>query len=335
MYQERFKHCNNLGLSISEFVWLLVHSNQMSTKFIFLVLPEIHLLDLAGPNQVISEAIDMGADFEIEYCGPEKETLTSAGMGIGHLIHFSKVKIRPGDYVIIPGARVKYLQSKDFRSNQELFRWLKAAHEGNAVLISICVGSFVLAQAGLLDNIECTTHFHLTEQLQRDFPKANVKENILFTSENNIFTSAGIASGIDLMLHVLEKLKGGNLAHKVARELVVYKRRDGIHSQHSMYFQYRDHIHTGIHKVQDYLIENIAKKHSLHTLADIASMSERNFSRLFKKETGITVHEFITNIRTELIKTLINNPDLSRKQIAQKVGLQSEKQLARLMKTIG
>ncbi|HEY3403689.1 MAG TPA: DJ-1/PfpI family protein [Ohtaekwangia sp.] len=307
----------------------------MATRFIFLILPEVHLLDLAGPNQVISEAIDTGADFKIEYCGIEEEIATSAALGINRLVHFSKVKFKAGDYIIIPGARVKYLQSKQFRANHELLKWMKSAHQANVIFVSICVGSFVLADAGLLDDIECTTHFQHTQELQQKFPKARVRENILFTSENNIFTSAGIASGIDLMLHILEKLKGGNFAHNIARELVVYKRRDGLHEQKSIYFQYRDHLHAGIHRVQDYLVENLDAKHYLHTLADMANMSERNFSRLFKKETGVTVNEFITNIRLEHVRTLMNNPDLSRKQIAQQVGFRSEKQLTRLLKTIG
>jgi transcriptional regulator GlxA family with amidase domain len=305
------------------------------TKFLFLILPEVHLLDLAGPNQVISEAIDLGADFEIEYCGIEEQIQTSAHLGINKLNHFSKTELKSGDYVIIPGSRVKFLNSFDFKQNSALIEWILEAHRKGVTLVTICVGTYVVGEAGLLDNIECTTHFDQTERLQKRFPKAIVKENILFTNANNIYTSAGIASGIDLMLHIIEKHTGGNIAHRVARELVVYKRRDGVNEQHSMYFQYRDHIHNGIHKVQDYIIDNIHKKLYLHALAEMASMSERNFSRVFKKETGITVHQFITNIRVEQIKALFKNPDLSRKQIAKKVGLLSEKQVGRLLAANG
>lgn len=305
------------------------------TKFLFLVLPEVHLLDLAGPNQVISEAIDLGADFTIEYCGIEAEIQTSAHLGINKLNHFSKTEVNAGDYIIIPGSRVKYLSSFDFKSNHELIDWIREMHKKGVILVTVCVGTFVVGEAGLLDHIECTTHFDQTAGLQKRFPKAIVKENILFTSANNIYTSAGIASGIDLMLHIIEKYTGGNVAHRVARELVVYKRRDGVNQQHSMYFQYRDHIHNGIHKVQDYIIDNINKKLYLHSLAEMANMSERNFSRVFKKETGITVHQFITNIRVEQIKNLFKNPDLSRKQIAKTVGLKSEKQVSRLLAANG
>jgi transcriptional regulator GlxA family with amidase domain len=303
----------------------------MATTFFFLVLPQVHLLDLAGPNQVVGEAIDLGADFKIEYCGIESETNTSAALGIRDLKHFSKVRPKTGDYIIIPGSRVRYLQSQEFKSNTPLFQWLTSLHQKQVLLVSICVGAFVLAEAGLLNDRECTTHFRLTEQLQKRFPACIVRENILFTHEHNIYTSAGIASGIDLMLHIIEKQTDGYFAHKIARELVVYKRREGVHEQQSIYFQHRDHIHSGIHKVQDFIIDNIAQKLYLHELAEVASMSERNFSRLFKRETGATVHEYITRVRIEQVKTLVKNPDLSRKQIAKKVGLESEKQIARLL----
>ncbi|RAV98926.1 GlxA family transcriptional regulator [Pseudochryseolinea flava] len=307
----------------------------MPKKFTFLILPEVHLLDLAGPNQVIGEAIDLGADFQIEYCGIDEAVSSSAGLGINNLTHFSKIKLKKGDYLIIPGSRVKHLQSRAFKTNKALFQWLRDVHEANVFLVSICVGAFVLGESGLLNRIECTTHFDVTEKLQTNFPNARVQENVLYTFDNNIYTSAGIASGIDLMLHILEKNTDGNFAHRVARELVVYKRRDGLHSQQSVYFQYRDHFHHGIHKVQDYLIENLDRKHYLIDLAARANMSERNFSRLFKKETGVTVNQFITNVRLEKIKSLIKSPDLSRKQIANRVGLQSEKQVTRLLKSVG
>ncbi|MFZ1634456.1 MAG: helix-turn-helix domain-containing protein, partial [Chitinophagales bacterium] len=132
---------------------------------------------------------------------------------------------------------------------------------------------------------------------------------------------------------IVEKLTNGYFAHKVARELVIYYRRDGVSLQENVFLQFRNHIHEGIHKAQDYIIEHIHIKHNNHELAQIACMSDRNFTRTFKLETGITVNDFITNIRIEKLKTLIQNPDLSRKQIATQIGLESEKQVARLLKS--
>jgi transcriptional regulator GlxA family with amidase domain len=301
------------------------------TRFIFLILPDVHLLDLAGPDQVISESIDFGAPFTLEYCGLETHIQTSAGLGIGALRPFSEMDLRAGDYLIIPGSRVKYIQSVAFRQNKALFEWLRQAWAAQVNLVSICVGAFVLAEAGLLDGRACTTHFQLIKTLQERFPKAHVRDNVLFVEEPRLFTSAGIASGIDLMLHILEKITDSHFACKVARELVVYKRRSGSSEQESAHFMHRNHIHKGVHAVQDFIIQNIGKKHYLGALADIAHMSERNFTRLFKKETGITVNEYINAIRMETLKVLLQNPDMSKKQMANRVGLDSEKQLYRLL----
>lgn len=304
----------------------------MAVKFIFLVLPQLHIMDLAGPDQTIHEAIEYGADFEIEYCGINQHVATTAGLPIGKIPHFSKVNYKAGDYLFIPGSQVEYILSQEFKKETELLQWIKTIHSEGVLLCSICAGAFVLAQCGLLDQITCTTHFKRTHQLQTYAPQAIVQENILFAEQNGIYTSAGIASGIDMTLDIIEKLTDGYFAHKVARELVIYNRRDGQQAQQSVMLQFRNHIHAGIHKAQDFIVEHINKKHSVYDLADLACMSERNFTRVFKKETGITVVEYINKIRKEKVRELLKNPEYNRRQIATKVGLQSERQLQRILK---
>lgn len=304
----------------------------METRFVFLLLPQIHLLDLAGPDQTIHEAMDYGANFAIEYCSLENEISTTAGLPIGNVKHYSEVSLKRGDYLIIPGSNAAYLTSEAFRKNTELFEWIRKVHQNGTNVCSICAGAFVLAEAGLLDDVQCTTHFKKTAELQTSYPKAKVVENILFTDQNGIYTSAGIVSGIDLLLHIIEKLKGGHFAHLVARELVVYSRRNGSSAQQSEFLKFRTHIHAGIHKVQDWLFENLSCKLKLYELAELAGMSERNFTRVFKKETGVTVNEYITTIRREKMMELMKNPNLSRIEIAQQVGLESERQVSRILK---
>jgi transcriptional regulator GlxA family with amidase domain len=306
-----------------------------TTKFIFVILPEVHLLDLAGPDQVIGEAIDFGGPFEVEYAGIGTSLVTSAGLGINKLKHFSEIQYKAGDYIVVPGARVKYILTGEYARQSGLPQWLADAHQRGANLASICVGAFVLAEAGVLAGKKCTTHFQLTHTLQQKYPETSVQENVLYVSENRIHTSAGIASGIDMMLYLVEQLTSSHFAHKVARELVVYNRRHANDEQLTAYFNYRNHIHSGIHRTQDFIIDHIAEKLSVPHLAEIAHMSERNFTRLFKKETGLTVNEYINQIRIEKLRELLNNPSLSRMQLAQKIGLSSEKQVERLLKQIG
>lgn len=305
----------------------------MATRFIFVVLPEVHLLDLAGPDQTIHEAIDFGADFELMHCGLGPALKSSAGLDLSRQTHFSRIKPRAGDRIVVPGARVKYLLSPEFGSNKALFSWLRDAHAKGAHIVSICAGALVLAQAGLLDGIPCTTHFQLTAKLQDIAPRAQVKENILFVQHDRIHTSAGIVSGVDLMLEIVEQLTDGHFAHKVARELVMYRRREGVSPQESAFNRFRDHIHSGIHKAQDRIVEHIDRKHSLADLAEIACMSERNFTRVFRRETGTSVSAYINSVRREHIQRLVKDPDLSRKRIAALVGLDSEKQVARILRS--
>ncbi|HOY96381.1 MAG TPA: DJ-1/PfpI family protein [Catalimonadaceae bacterium] len=303
----------------------------MATKFIFLLLPHIHILDMAGPDQAIHEAIDFEADFEMEYCGIGKQVVTTSGLAFSKVKHFSEVSFRQGDFLIIPGSSYAYLSSAEFQNEKDLFGWMNDLYTRGVNMCSICMGAFVLAEAGLVNEKPCTTHFKKTKELHDQYPRVKVLENILFTDQNGIYTSAGIASGIDLILYIIEKLKGSHFAHLVARELVVFGRRSGSDSQLSEFLKYRNHIHSGIHKAQDHIYENTHTKSSLAELAEIAAMSERNFTRIFRIETGITVVAYINKVRRAKATELLKNPDLSKAEIASRVGLKSEKQLFRIV----
>lgn len=303
----------------------------MPTTLAFLILPQTHLMDLAGPDQVFLEAIEYGADLDIAYCGLESGVTSSAGLPLGKLPHFSEIELKKDDFLLIPGSNISYFYSQEFRAQTTLLDWIRKLHEQKVRICSICSGAFVLALSGILDGKICTTHWKRTGELQAKFPKLRVAENVLFTEQDGIYTSAGIAAGIDLALHIVAQLQGEMMAHKVAREMVVYSRRSGSQPQKSAMLDYRNHIHAGIHRVQDWLQEHLHQKSSLTQLADIACMSDRNFTRTFKKETGLTVMEYITLLRQERIGKMMLQPDHSRTQIARLCGLRSERQLNRIM----
>lgn len=303
-------------------------------KIIFLILPQVHLLDLAGPDQVFLEANGYGADFTVEYCSIEKSITTSSELGIAKLKLFNTVTVNKGDYIFIPGSDVDYLNSKTIPFEKEICKWLNEGYQNGAYICSICTGAFFLARTGLLNGKKCTTHWKRTAELKLKYPAINMTEDILFTEEERIFTSAGVTAGIDMALFIIGKLRDDNFSFKVARELVVYTRRRGNESQQSAFMNYRNHIHSGVHTVQDYLQDNIQKKLTLGKLADLACMSSRNLTRIFKKETGITINEYVSLIRVEHLKNFRNNPDITRKQMAFLCGLRSERQVIRLLKNI-
>lgn len=304
------------------------------TKIIFLVLPNIHLLDLAGPAQAFHEAIEQGADLSIEYCSIGQSLFTSSRLTIAKLKPFNKIKINKGDYVLIPGAQVAYLTAKSIPHEKAVSKWLNEGYARGANICSVCSGAFFLARTGLLNGRKCTTHWQHTKQLKKMYPAVNLVGDILFTDDDRILTSAGVTAGIDLSLYIIGKIKDDNFSFKVARELVVYIRRRGNEAQQSVFMQYRNHIHSGVHVVQDYMQENLHHKPSLANLADLSNMSARNLTRVFKKETGITINEFISLVRIENLRKLSENPDMTRKQMANLCGLKSERQVIRLLKNI-
>ncbi len=303
----------------------------MVTQIIFLILPHTHLLDLAGPDQVMYEARAAGASISIHYCSMASNTKTANQLPFGKMKHFSKMKVNPGDYILVPGSESAYLLSPEFTHQKEVISWLKKSHDAKVNICSVCTGAYALAAAGLLDNRKCTTHWGHTTQLKSKFPKANVIDNILFAEQDGIYTSAGVTAGIDLALHIVSKLTNERIAYKIARELVVYIRRQGSDSQKSVFLNYRNHMHAGIHKLQDWLQANINQKNTLEDLAEIANMSSRNLTRTFKKETGVSINEFVTLIRKDKIKELLKNPDMTRQQIAMQCGLKSERQIIRII----
>lgn len=309
---------------------------QMSqTKIVFLVLPRVHLIDLAGALQVFHEARDYGADISIQYCSIDEEVLTSSELPIGQMKQFSSIEFSAGDYLFVPGAEVNFLLSAQMTSQKKLMQWVVDAHAKGAYICSVCTGAFFLGLTGLLNGKKCTTHWKRTDELKKRFPAINLIEDILFTEDDRIYTSAGVTAGVDLALFILSKMTDEDLSYKVARELVVYLRRRGNDSQQSIFMKYRSHIHSGIHKVQDYLQENIQNKLPLGQLAEVACMSSRNLTRTFKRETGVTVNEYTILLRKELLKKLLQNPDMTRKQMARHCGLKSERQVIRLLNTVG
>lgn len=301
------------------------------TRVIFLVLPHVHLLDLAGPDQIFHEAIDCGAEITVEYCSIVPEPSTSSHLRFGQLQSFETVLVNKGDYLFVPGAEVDFLIGPSFPKFAALKKWILIAYENGANICSVCTGAFLLARVGLLNGKPTTTHWKRTKQLKTLYPEIELVENQLFTERDQIFTSAGVTAGIDMALFILSKIKDDYFSFKVARELVVYMRRQGSDVQQTVYMDFRNHIHSGIHLVQDYIQENIHKKNTLDKLASIANMSPRNITRVFKKETGITMNDYVTLVRKELLQKLSGNPDITRKQMAKMCGLKSERQVIRLM----
>lgn len=301
-------------------------------KVAFLILDGVHLLDLAGPVQVFSEAHELGADYEILHCSVHPVVKSAQGLTLSDLLPLPELQL--GDLIVVAGCRVH----GDLRNlavpDPAVVKWLQHHHQKGVGVASVCSGAGVLGHAGLLKGRKCTTHHLLTPQLQQMFPEARVQENRLFVTDGNITTSAGIASGMDMALHLIEEQHGALFAAKLARGMVVYHRRQGSDVQDSLYLQYRAHLHSGVHRVQDHLIEHAHEQVPLEELSKLANLSPRHLTRAFKAHTGLTPLQYQQRLRLEKARQLMQNRNLTLERVAEMCGFEDARHFRRLYKEL-
>ncbi|WP_103068600.1 GlxA family transcriptional regulator [Aquimarina sediminis] len=296
----------------------------MSNIYIFIT-NQVHLLDLSGVSQVFQEAQQLGFDYNLKFISNKSTVNSSSGLEFSSLIHFSKTNPKKNDIIFIPGFSTQQLS--DYSSHDLFFEWLKNANANQTTICSICTGAFLLAKSGILDNQECTTHWRFIEKLKTNFPLLKPLDDRLFVKSKNIYSSAGVSTGIDLALFLIEERHGELNALKIARELAVYIRRNENDKQESVFLQFRNHQDQRIHTVQDWIIHNLDKPSTLESLANLIHISPRNLTRIFKRQTGITISEYRTKLKIERAKKLLQNSGHKVEHIAHLCGFKSSKQL--------
>ncbi|MBO3743864.1 GlxA family transcriptional regulator [Actinoplanes flavus] len=199
---------------------------------------------------------------------------------------------------------------------------LRRAHERGAWVMSVCTGAFALGEAGLLDGRRCTTHWRHTDELALRYPAAKVDPDVLYVQDGKILTSAGTAASLDAGLHLVRQEYGIAIATALARRLVVPPHRDGGQAQF---------IETPLQPVQcetlqpvlTQVLGTLDQPHSVDTMAGFAHMAPRTFARKFRKETGATPHDWLTNQRLLLARRLLEDSDLGMDAIAARTGFGS------------
>jgi transcriptional regulator GlxA family with amidase domain len=156
-----------------------------------------------------------------------------------------------------------------------------------------------------------------------------VLENRLYVEDGERYTSAGVTSGIDLMLHIVSQLTDDACAAAIARYLVVYLRRGGSDPQLSPWLEGRNHLHPAVHRVQDAIAANPAKKWTLRGLARIAGASSRHLTRLFQEYAGMSVTDYKNSLRVALARELLSQTSLDMERVAERAGFASTRQLRR------
>ncbi|MFD0224356.1 GlxA family transcriptional regulator [Streptomyces hirsutus] len=293
----------------------------------FLLVPGLHLLDLAGPAQVFSTAADFGHPYTLSYIA--EQPLVPTAQGLPLVARLDWPELGPEDLIVVPGWQALALAGSPVIGAASL-QALRDHHARGGTVASVCAGAEALGRAGLLDGRRCTTHHDVQDELARRYPRAVVIRDVLYTADDRVVTSAGIASGIDLALHLIATRHGPAVAAQVARDMVVYARRNGHEPQASAMLRYRSHLDDTVHRAQDLLDARFDQPLPLPALAAAVGVSERTLTRLFTRATGgLTPLRYQQTLRLERAEHLINH-GATVDGAARAVGFEDPRMLRRL-----
>lgn len=294
--------------------------------------PGVEVLDITGPMEVFSFA-NLG--------------LIQQGLCAENVYHIKLLATEPGPVTTMSGMQIvaeqAYLDCDETLDtllipggdvdeelgNRPLLDWIVTTSAKVNRLASVCTGAFLLAEAGLLNGCQATTHWHYCQQLAKNYPEVTVKPDRIFIQDGKIFTSGGITSGIDLALAILEEDWGRDLAVHVARFLVVFLKRPGGQSQFSAYLHNQASHRKDLRELQSWILENLDCDLRVEFLAERMAMSARHFARLFQEETGITPAKFVEIARIDHARHLLETSGQSIEWIAEKSGFNNPERMRR------
>ncbi|WP_411850781.1 helix-turn-helix domain-containing protein [Stenotrophomonas sp. LGBM10] len=255
-------------------------------------------------------------------CAAEPGALRMLGSADVQLPHGLESLDR-ADTIIVPGWR-----TPAERPPQPLLDALVRAHGRGARIASICSGAFVLAWAGLLDGRSATTHWRLTETLARDFPAITVREDVLYVDTGSIVTSAGSATGMDMMLHLVRKDYGAHVANLVAERLVLAPWRDAERSQRVVRSIPKGEP-TRLARLMEWMRRNLREEHSLKSLSEQAALSQRTLQRQFLDATGLSPIDWLIRERVAFARELLETTDRPLHWVAEQAGFGSQESFRR------
>ena len=286
-------------------------------KVAVLALPDVVPFSLAVPSQVLAgpNIRDQGL-YDLTVCSSEDRVPTSDGYDI--LVARRLDALDDADLVVVPGP-----VGEPADPEPAVLAGLAAAHERGARIASLCTGAFVLGAAGLLDGRRVTTHWFYADALRRRFPEARVDADVLFHDDGLILSSAGLAAGIDLCLHLVATAHGAALANRCARFMVAAPHRPGGQAQYIEH-PVPDPASSPLAETRVWMLDHLADAVTLDGLADRAHMSRRSFTRQFRAETGRSPLEWLLEQRIVRARLLLETTTATVPAIALRAGLGSD-----------
>lgn len=297
---------------------------------VFLAYAGVSLLDLAGPLEVfrVASAFAGGADdpplYECTVVSTRGGSVMTAD-GVALITESVRsLKNHPIDTLIAPGA----FRVEDVTRDEALIDWVRNRAGRCRRVCSVCIGTFLLASAGVLDGRRAATHWMHCGHLAKRFPDVTVEPDAIFVRDGAVWTSAGVTTGIDLALALIQEDAGGRAAIDVARILVVYLKRAGGQSQYSALLAEQDRSASGpFDELELWIAENLTADLRVDALARRACMSPRNFARVYAAQRGRTPAKTVEIIRVDAARRLLEETTDRIEGIARACGFSNEEQM--------
>jgi transcriptional regulator GlxA family with amidase domain len=298
------------------------------------------VLDWAGPAEAlrIANLLLLAAGqperFTLEFAGPSPQATGSVGVAISGLAPLPTQWNGPAWVVLVglPGATIQV----DDEASRTLLHWLRGLRlaRGKLELVTICAGAVIAAHAGLLAGRRATTHHQHLDELQQVAPRCDVVHNRVFVVDPPLYSSAGVTAGIDLVLHRISETCGPALAAQVAQTMVVALRRGPHDPELSPFLAWRNHLHAGLHRVQDAVGERLQDDWTVPRMATLANTSSRHLARLFLLHAGIAPLTWLRRLRLATAQQALK-AGASVTRAAELSGFASDLQLRRAWRQFG
>lgn len=287
--------------------------------------PDVELLDVACVSDTFDAANRLRADpqYSIEFTTPGARSVTSCSGLVLAGQHALEKTTGPLDTLVVAGG----LGHERAAEDAVLVAHVRRLARESRRVSSVCSGTSVLAAAGLLDGRRCTTHWVVAKSLAQRYPRLEVDPKPLYIKDGNVYTAAGVTSGLDLSLAFVEEDNGPELARQVARALVTYLQRPGNQAQVSMYVQDPAPENSVVRKLVTHIAANLDDDLGTAALADRAGVSERHLTRLFLDHIGRPPAKYVRETRTEAAARLLTATPLPLTAIARRCGFGSAETL--------
>ena len=285
-------------------------------RVVIVVFPGVQTLDVTGPAEVLRAATRLHPPgYDVTVVAPEAGPLRTSTVSFVPDARLEDCTGRIDTLIVAGGTGARAAEN-----DERLIAWLRKAAKRSRRVTSVCTGAFLLARAGLLDGRCATTHWASCAELAERYPGVTVEPAPIFVRDGNVATSAGVTAGMDLALALVEEDLGRDVALEAARWLVLFLARPGGQAQFSAQLAAQTADRAPLRELQAWIPDHLAEDLSVPALARRTAMSERNFARAFRRETGMTPAAYVEAARVESARIALETGDLPVESVARRAG---------------